>query len=212
MVTGPAADLVPDDREFTGTISCQYGTDAPIETTWAATTATPALRAGVLVESVCTADRGPARLRRAARSPATRRTSGWTPIVGGPVTVAPPDQPTPSIVVTNPTDRLFGTFDVTKLVTGATEGIVDPDRSRIAWSSSARPQSGEQITGELEVPAGGTRTVGPEQQIPTGSTCTLTEPLDSMPELVDDTWSWGHADVHRRRPARSTPSVASSRS
>ena len=54
VVTGPAAALVPDDRAFTGTISCQYGTDEPIETTWSATPATPALRSGVLVGSVCT--------------------------------------------------------------------------------------------------------------------------------------------------------------
>ena len=31
VVTGPAEGLVPTDRPFTGTITCQYGTDAPID-------------------------------------------------------------------------------------------------------------------------------------------------------------------------------------
>ena len=44
---------------FTGTISCQYGTDTPIVTTWSATLAVPALRSGVLVGSVCTAIEDP---------------------------------------------------------------------------------------------------------------------------------------------------------
>ena len=67
VITGPASTLVPTTRPFTGTITCRYGTDEPITTTWSATTATPALRAGVLVGSVCSADRGPARTRRPTR-------------------------------------------------------------------------------------------------------------------------------------------------
>ncbi len=164
-------------------------TDAPIETTWAATTATPALRAGVLVESVCTATEEAPGI---TSGPVVNDSSYvWLePVIDGPVTVVLPDQPRPEIVVTNPTDRLFGTFDVTKHVTGATEGIVDPTEPYL-MEFECTSLSGEQISGELEVPADGTRAVGPGQQIPTGSTCTLTEALAGMPGLVDDTFSWG---------------------
>ena len=151
------------------------------------------------------------RIRRVSGGPVVSDSSYvWLPpVVGAPVTVDPPDQPTPAIVVTNPTDRLFGTFDVTKRVTGATEGIVDPTEPYL-MEFACTSQSGEQITGQLEVPADGTRSVGPGQ-IPTGSTCTLTEPLASMPELVDAPCSWGHPTfVVDGRP--STPSVVSSRS
>ena len=58
-VAGPAAGLIAANRAFTGTISCQYGADDPIVTTWSATLATPSLRAGVLVGSVCGATEDP---------------------------------------------------------------------------------------------------------------------------------------------------------
>ena len=90
----------------------------------------------------------------------------------------------------NPTDRLFGTFDVTKRVTGPTGGMVDPT-APFVMEFACTSESGEPVTGELDVPVTRTRSVGPGLQIPTGSTCTLTEPLASMPALVDPSWSWG---------------------
>jgi uncharacterized repeat protein (TIGR01451 family) len=188
-VTGPAADLVPIGREFTGRISCRYGGGRPVGTTWGTSVGGAALRAGVLVGSVCTV---------AEDSPGF----GGGPVAGDssyvwldsitsdPVTVAPPTEPGRRIVATNPTARLFGTFDVTKRVSGATEGIVDrtePYRMEFECMS----QSDEQISGELQVPSRRTRRVGPGQRIPTGSVCTITEPLDGLPDLVDDTYRWG---------------------
>jgi uncharacterized repeat protein (TIGR01451 family) len=187
-VIGPAQALVPTDRPFTGVVSCQYGKVPPVETTWSATLAVPALRAGVLVGSVCTATEDPP---GAGGQPVTGDSSYiWrTPIVSDPVVVAPPDEPTPLIVVTNPTDRLFGTFSVSKAVTGATEGIVDPNEP-YHMEYECAPGSGAPINGTLDVPVNLPRDVGPDAEIPTGSTCTLTEPLDAMPGLVDGAWSW----------------------
>ena len=188
VVIGPAVGLVPTDRPFTGTITCQYGADAPITTTWLSTLATPALRAGVLVGSVCSAEEDPP---GQGGQPVTGDSSYiWLPpVVSAPVTIAPPSVTTPPIVVTNPTDRLFGTFTVTKAVTGATEGIVDPTAPYVMnWACV--DGSGNQYEGQLEVPLGGTRTVGPSEQLPAGSECTLDEPLAEMPELVDDAWQW----------------------
>ena len=187
-VTGPADGLVPTDRAFTGTVSCQYGTDAPVETTWSATIATPALRAGVLVGSVCTAVEDPP---GAGGQPVTGDPSYiWlSPTVSGPITVTPPETVTPPIEVTNPTERLFGTFRVTKSISGAVEGIVDP-RGPYLMSYSCQPGSGPAISGDIEVVLGVVREVGPAQEIPVNSTCVLTEPLDTMPPLRDKSWNW----------------------
>ena len=188
VVIGPAAGLVPTDRPFTGTITCQYGSDAPITTTWLSTLATPALRAGVLVGSVCSAEEDPP---GQGGQPVTGDSSYiWLlPIVSAPVAITPPDVPTPPIVVTNVTDRLFGTFTVTKAVTGATEGIVDPTAPYVMnWVCV--DASGNQYEGQLEVSLGVTRSVGQAEQIPTGSACTLDEPLADMPALIDDAWQW----------------------
>ena len=147
---------------------------------------------------------------RQAPSSATRRTCGWSPSSSGPVTVVLPDQPRPEIVVTNPTDRLFGTFDVTKLVTGDTEGIVDPTEPyRMEFECTS--QSGEQISGELEVPADGTRAVGP------GSRSRPAAPArsPSRSTACPGSSTTRSAGVPRRSPSTaspSTPPAASSRS
>ena len=142
----------------------------------------------MLVGSVCSAEEDPP---GQGGQPVTGDSSYiWLPpVVSAPVTIAPPAVATPPIVVTNPTDRLFGTFTVTKAVTGATEGIVDPSAPYVMnWACV--DGSGNQYDGQLEVPLGGTRTVGPSEQLPAGSECTLDEPLADMPELVDDAWQW----------------------
>ena len=51
-ITGPAENLVPGDRPFTGTVSCQYRDEAPVEATWSATTDTPWSSGNYLVGSV----------------------------------------------------------------------------------------------------------------------------------------------------------------
>ena len=187
-MTGPADGLVPTDRPFTGTISCQYGTDTPIVTTWSATPAVPALRSGVLVGSVCAAtEDSPG----AGGRPVTGDPSYvWLePVIGDPVTVTPPTELTPPITVTNPTDRLFGTFRVSKLVTGAVGGILTP-QGPYPMTFSCQPGSGDPITGTINVVPGVISDVGETAQIPINSTCILTEPLDTMPHLRDSAWSW----------------------
>ena len=188
VITGPALGLVDPAREYTGEITCQYRDDAPIVATWSATTSTPSLHPGVLVGSVCTAIEDPP---GATGQPVTGdRSYVWeSPVISDPVTVTPPTVPTPPLVVTNPTKRLFGTFTVAKSVTGATEGIVDPSQP-FPMSYICEPGTGEAIEGTLDVPATQTRTVGPERQIPVASVCTLTEPADGLPALIDSAWNW----------------------
>lgn len=189
QVSGPGADLVDVGRAYTGTITCRYRTDPAVVASWSATTGTPFLLPGVLVGSTCSAvEDSPG----AAGQPVTGDPSYvWgDPIIGDPVTVTAPELPTPPIVVQNPTGRLFGSFTVTKKVTGATEGIVDPTQP-YTMTYSCQPGSGAPITGNLEVRVNATRTVGPGQEIPIDSACTVTEPEDGTLALVDAAWSWG---------------------
>jgi uncharacterized repeat protein (TIGR01451 family) len=191
IVTGPAADadLVDPTRLFDGDVTCRYLDDPSITTTWAASLDTPRLHQSILVESVCSATETPP---GAGGQPVDGDPSYiWgDPVVGPPVTILAPTLAPPEIVVTNPTERLFGTFSVSKVVTGATAGIVDP-AAPYPMEFECQPGTGDPITGTLEVPPGGTDTAGPEEEIPTGSVCTLTEALEGMPDLVDDAYSWG---------------------
>ncbi|MET0865504.1 MAG: DUF5979 domain-containing protein, partial [Nakamurella sp.] len=188
-VTGPAVGLVDDDRFFDGTVSCQYGTDAPVLIPWQNTLTTPDLISGILVESVCTlVEESPP---GAGGQPVTGDSSYiWLePELGAPVVVTPPGELTPPLVVTNPTDRLFGSFTVGKAVTGAVDGIVNPPPSFL-FSYVCQPGSGDPISAELTVTVAVRGTVGQDRQIPIGSVCTVTEPVDGLPELRDSAWSW----------------------
>lgn len=92
------------------------------------------------------------------------------------MTVAAPTQDDQRITVTNPTDRIV-------------------DRSaEYPMTYSCQPVSGPPVGGELSLAEGQTVDVpSPELpvEIPIGSVCTLTEPLESMPPLQDDAWSLG---------------------
>lgn len=200
-ITGPAENLVPGDRPFTGTVSCQYRDEAPVEATWSATADTPWSSGNYLVGSVCTVtseDAPGATGQPVAGDPSYV----WgDPVIGDPVTVPPPTllpRPAaerPTITVTNPTERLFGRFFITKAVSGAIEGITDPQPFPMTYT--CQPGVGEAITGNVEVSAGQTVTVGPDPQddiqleLPVNSVCTLTEPFDTMPPLQDSAFSWG---------------------
>ena len=104
--------------------------------------------------------------------------------------MAPPDQPSPVITVTNPTDRLFGSFTVSKTMSGATEGILDPTAPyRMTWR--CQPGTGTSLGGDLEVTPGQVRTVAfPDVQIPIDSACSVTESVDGLPALQDSAWQW----------------------
>ena len=92
------------------------------------------------------------------------------------------------IPVTNPTERVFGSFTVTKTVTGATSGIQGAATYPMTWS--CRPAVGDALTGTLEVAAGQTWTVPADVDLPVGSVCSVTEPADTLPALRDSAFSW----------------------
>lgn len=202
-VTGPADGLVPGDRAFTGTVSCRYRDEPPVEATWAATQDAAWVSGNYLVGSVCrvTSEDPPG----ATGQPVDGDPSYiWgDPALGDPATVPPPNpdpevEERPTITVENPTKRLFGRFYLTKAVTGATAGIVDPQPFPMTYT--CQPGVGAPITGNVDIADGQRITVGPDAtddirlELPVNSVCTLTEPgPDSppMPPLKDSAWTWG---------------------
>jgi fimbrial isopeptide formation D2 family protein len=198
-ITGPADGLVPTNRPFTGTVSCRYRDADPVVATWSATTAAAWSSGNYLVGSMCTVASEDSPGLTGQPVPGDPSYIWSDPIIGDPVVVpAPTPEPAenrPTITVANPTDRLFGRFFMTKAVSGATGGITDPQPFPMSYS--CQPGVGEAIAGDIELAAGQTITVGPdpeddiELQIPVNSVCTLTEPLDTMPPLVDSAVSWG---------------------
>jgi len=198
-VTGPGSDLVPDDRTFTGTVTCQYGSDEPVVSTWQATRATIWEQGGILVGSVCTAteDLPGGQGQPVAGDPSFT----WEPpVIGDSVIVAatnrilPVPRLTPPIFVTNPITRVFGQFFLTKLVEGEVDGIADRSQPYpMTWECV--PGTGDALGGDFSIHEGERIVVGPDADppvnIPVGSLCTLTEPLSTMPDLVDAAWSWG---------------------
>lgn len=182
-VTGAAAALVDPVRPYTGTLSCVYGADTPVEQTWDATTGTPDSIDGILVGSVCTVTED-AQLSGPVAADPSYVWDPWT--VSGTVVVPAPTADPAAVTVTNPTSRTLGTFLVGKVVTGATEGIV-PDAPLYPVTYTCLPGTGDQITGTMDLLPGSTsRSV----DVPVGSTCTLTEPADTLPELRDAAWTW----------------------
>ncbi|WP_243074349.1 DUF5979 domain-containing protein [Microbacterium sp. SS28] len=198
LLSGPGRDLVDPDRTFTGTVTCVHGTDDPVVSTWQATPATIWEQGGILVGSVCTATED---LPGAEGQPVEGDPSyAWEdPILGGPVIVTrtnralPVAQLAPPIEVTNPIRRVFGRFFLTKQVAGEVDGIVDRTQSYpMTWECV--PGTGDPLGGDFALAEGQRIVVGPENdppdEIPIGSICTLTEPLNTMPELIDDAWHW----------------------
>ncbi|MEU1970280.1 DUF5979 domain-containing protein [Microbacterium sp. NPDC019599] len=198
LVSGPGSDLMDPDRTFTGTVTCVYGTDEPVVSTWEATPTSIWEQGGILVGSVCTVTED---LPGAQGQPVEGDPSyAWEdPIVGDSVIVTrtnralPVPQLAPPIEVTNPITRVFGRFFLTKSVDGEVEGIVDRTQSYpMTWECV--PGTGDPIGGDFSLTEGERIVVGPENdppdEIPVGSLCTLTEPLATMPELIDEAWHW----------------------
>ncbi|OFE16549.1 hypothetical protein BA895_02850 [Humibacillus sp. DSM 29435] len=187
-VTGPGADLGADTRDYTGTLSCRYGDDDPVVTTWQARPGAPWLASGILVGSVCNATEN---LPGSTGQPVDNDDSYvWgDPVVIDPVTVTPPATPTPPLRVLNPIERQFGTFSMAKEVVGDTEGILDP-AATFPMSWTCQPGVGDAITGDFSVARDGTAFVGQDPEIPVDSTCTVTEPAEALPALQDAAWAW----------------------
>lgn len=171
---------------FTGTWSCQYGDAQPVTGTWSVTGSFPATLTGdsdqIPLTSTCSITED-----AVATPPSNVDTSYiWgAPTITGPtqVTAAAPQA---SFTVTNPVERTTGAFAVTKTVNGGTAGTAFADLP-FGFTFTCTPLSGDPVTGNLEAKAGETATLPDTVQVPTGSTCELTE--DTSPAAINPyTW------------------------
>ena len=85
-----------------------------------------------------------------------------------------------AVVLTNPIERVLGSFTVTKRVTGETAGYVPGSTFTVGY------ECGGDVTGTLTLADGETETVGP---LPIGDTCRLTE--GPKPGTTDPGYRWG---------------------
>ncbi|GAA2455585.1 DUF5979 domain-containing protein [Agromyces soli] len=192
VVTGPAKDLVDGATPFTGTLSCVYGDDPAVEYEWTATPDGNATVTGVLATSDCTAVETAPTSGPVPTDPSYQ----WVEVVGydgNPATVPAAGDDWPVITVTNDTFRLKGDFTIEKVVSGSDAALegVDPDASYTFEYSCVLPEGGDPVTGELTATATSPANLPKGVDLPAGTECTVTEPVDGLPGLKDDAYSWG---------------------
>lgn len=185
VVTGPAADKVASDREFSGSLVCTYGTDEAVVKDWKATTTTSALATDILVGSSCVVTETAPVEGPVADDPSMV----WLPAVL-PANVSVVAGEIPAIAtVTNPTEQLFSDFSITKTVTGATNGVAVDGQYNFTWSCTTSGFMAP-ITGSATIANGELWQLPSVVQIPRGSVCTVTEDLDGRPDTIDGAYNW----------------------
>ena len=176
-------DLVVDPaRVYTGSWTCQYGTDTPVTGQWENTISGGAitLSEDILVGSECTATED--ELTAPAMNGDPSYTWG-TPVIEDAQVTAGGGQ----ISVTNPVVRGLGAFTITKEVTGATEGYTGADGEHFTVTYLCA--SGEfQMRDTVTIANGGSVTI---PDVPLGWTCALGESAPSADLLVDGSYAWG---------------------
>lgn len=168
---------------FTGAWSCTFGGSQVANGTWTAPPSggaatlsdTTGDHAHLLVGSFCTVTEA------APANPVPGDDSySWavtTPTNLTPITVDGVNAP-----VNNVLNRATGTFQVTKSVTGGTAGAQFAD-TEFTFDYVCHPLSGADLEGTLTMLATGS--ASPEQAIPAGSVCTVTERLNERPTPID---------------------------
>jgi hypothetical protein len=178
QVTGATDGYVPGS-EFTVAYDCDDGTDGTLQLIDGESKSVT----GLLLGTTCT-------LSETAK-PAT---SGPSYVYGteswDPSNVVIIDSTTKvSVALENPIERRLGSFEVTKQVTGETDGYVPGSKFTVAYDCD------DGTDGTLVLADGETDGVG---GLPVGTTCTLSEtakPATSGPSYVYGTESWDPSNV-----------------
>lgn len=184
VVSGPGSGSVPADRVFAGNAVCTYGSDAPVTKAWEATTAKPAVVSGVLVGSNCVVSETAPTAGPSASDPSLI----WLPakLPADVVVAAAPKVPTAT--VENPTDQLFGTFGITKTVTGARAGVDAGAKYSFNWTCTP-VGFGSPVSGSATVADGELWQLPSIISVPLGSSCSVSE-APERPALVDSAYTW----------------------
>lgn len=184
--TGVERSALEADLAFSGTYRCTHRGDDPVTGTWGPVAAGDTWTGpDVLVGSSC-------RVTAEADRPDPSRGDDsylWgDPVLGDAVVVAAPDEARASILVTNPVIRITGSFGVTKVVTGDTEGIDRAASFGFGWQCTAR--NGDTFPGtepgRFALTAGNTWNA--PDTVPAGSSCWVSE--DASPAASDPSYGW----------------------
>lgn len=177
---------------FTGTWSCEFGGASSGSGTWSAPAGGGAATltgnaSQILVGSLCTVtENSPA-------NPVPGDNSYVWAIELPALGTRPITTDGVSAEVKNTLNRTTGSFSVTKSVTGGTAGT-DFANTDFTFDYTCQPLSGDAITGVLEIRAGSS--ASPDEEIPTGSTCSVTERTNALPAPVDpNRWDGVDFDV-----------------
>lgn len=155
-------------QTFTGTYQCVYGTDAPVTGDWSITGEGSDVIDGILIGSECkvTGEGAP------SGPPSTDPSYVWDGHSLSPATVTVGTGATPvKLQVTNKTKRVTMGLNITKELTGDTEG--EPDGQTYAMSYKCTDASDGEWTGSKSISAGETWETA--ANIPLGSGCEVTE-------------------------------------
>ena len=180
QIQAPGGVTADGGLTFSGTYSCQYGTDDPVTGDWTVTDQGSVDISGILYGSQCqvTAENTPANPPVGADPSYVWGT--WT--ATGPVTVVKND--VAELVVTNPMERNLTSITVSKVVTGDTEGVSADEQYTFTYTCT--PGTGAAVTGGSSIAAGASWTSPAD--IPVGSSCTVTEA--DLP-TVQPGYAWG---------------------
>lgn len=185
QVSGPGAEGVADTTQFTGSVSCTYGSDEAVVSKWTATTKTAAKVEGILVGSKCVVTEDSPENGPSSSDPSMR----WLPAkLPSDITVMAAPEVTKAIVE-NPTEQVLGAFAIAKTVTGAREGVSGNADYSFTWKCTP-VGGGDPLSGTAAVRDGGLWQLPESVKIPRGSSCSVTELLDKRPVTVDSSFTW----------------------
>ena len=159
--------VVSPTATFTGTYSCQYGSDPPVAGTW---TISPSADSSftvptpLLLGSVCTVAEDPP-------SASFLPDSSWTwaaPTIDPPATVAAGGAA--AVQVTNTVERLFGGLQITKTVTDPDGGVLPGAQFEGLWTCT---QGTDTFSDRFTVAAGATTVAfaPADQRVPANAVC-----------------------------------------
>jgi choice-of-anchor A domain-containing protein len=193
VVTDPTGTVDPA-RTYSGTVACDIdGEDVtPADDTWSVRADGTATTVGPIpIGAVCRVDEDP------LTPPSDDPDAVWDPPTITPSTVTIGSGTTPTVTVQNTVSREAGSFVIAKRFSGDDAGYVHDGAFRFTWTCTT--PGGATPSGSLVV---GADEIRPVDDVPAGSTCTVTEADD--PATTDPSYEWQPPRIEVDGVAQST--------
>ena len=174
---------------FSGDWSCKYDGQPAVGGTWSVTGSGAATLTGpagkILLGSVCSVTETTPSARPSPSDPSYI----WgAQTITGPVALTAAN-PNGSVTVTNPVQRITGSFGVNKVVRGGAAGTAYADTDFTMTYQCVDADGAAAASGTLKVQGGQTLNA---PSVPAGSTCTVTEDTSNLPAPIDP-YRWNAA-------------------